>query len=63
MNHSALAEMSVQLERIRTLIEIQDDVLKSEASDLVSSAPLYTKIDGARSLLIAAQQKCEHLLI
>lgn len=58
MNHSHLSSICEQLDRVRTLLTVQDEVLQASPADVVKGSPLYTKIVGTRAELIAAQQAC-----
>ena len=63
MNHSSLNAISGQLQDIRTLLAMQEQVLKSAPEQLTKEGVMHKKTDGLRIKIFAAQQKCTYVLL
>ncbi|KAF9261644.1 hypothetical protein L218DRAFT_961130 [Marasmius fiardii PR-910] len=58
MSYSYLTSICQQLDRVKTIISLQDEILKSSPADLASpSSAITTKTKGLRALLVGTQKQ------
>jgi hypothetical protein len=63
MNHTCLSEMSAILDKLDTMLKVQNEVLKSEGNGLDERGPLMGRVVGLRTATIGALKGCEYMLM
>lgn len=61
LNHAVLTSTSGLLSKVKSLIDMQEDVLNAPISDLVGDGAVLTRVTGARVAIVAGLQGCKAL--
>ncbi|EED82525.1 predicted protein [Postia placenta Mad-698-R] len=56
LNHAVLTSTSGLLSKVKSLIDMQEDVLNAPISDLVGDGPVLTRVTGTRVAIVAGLQ-------